>query len=134
MTTITVAFANPAREGSKWASVKVGDRYYSYDKNKLTLYKGKTYDIEFTSREDQDKGKTYYTITAAKEKASGDAADGGGDRWYMPFISNTVAHAIAANLITGPEHIGLWAKAAKQAAMELDRKATPRDDEPPEIE
>jgi hypothetical protein len=131
MTTIVVKFANAPKEGSKWASVKdMTDRYYSYDSRQMTLYKGKTYDVEFTTSPGRD-GKTFYNITAAKEKAASNGGDSGGDRWYMPFVSNTVAHAIAAGRIDDPEQIKLWAAAAKQAAVELDRKAPP-EDLPPE--
>jgi hypothetical protein len=38
---------------------------------------------------------------------------------WANFVSNQVAHAIQAGLITDPSHIKLWAAAAKQAFMEL---------------
>lgn len=43
----------------------------------------------------------------------------GSDRWYMAFVSNTVAHAISAGKIEGPDDIKAWAAAAKEAAEEL---------------
>ena len=44
--------------------------------------------------------------------------------WWMPFASNTVAHAIAAGLIKEPQDIRAWLIAAKTAA-------TAHDDTPP---
>jgi hypothetical protein len=38
---------------------------------------------------------------------------------WSNFVSNQVAHAIQAGLITDPAHIKLWAAAAKQAFVEL---------------
>jgi hypothetical protein len=38
---------------------------------------------------------------------------------WANFVSNQVAHAIQAGLITDPSHIKVWAAAAKQAFMEL---------------
>jgi len=39
--------------------------------------------------------------------------------WWMPFVSNTVAHAIQAGAIKEPAHIGKWAKAAADTAIAL---------------
>jgi hypothetical protein len=38
---------------------------------------------------------------------------------WLPFASNTVAHAINGGLITTPDQVKLWAAAAKQAFIEL---------------
>jgi len=44
------------------------------------------------------------------------------DRFYMPFVSNVVAHCIAAGLIKEPTQIGSWARAAyRVAVVDLDR-------------
>jgi hypothetical protein len=42
------------------------------------------------------------------------------DRWYMAFVSNTVAHAIQSGYIQSPDDIAKWAKAAKNAAESLE--------------
>jgi hypothetical protein len=126
---ITVAFVNPPKEGKKNGSVKVGDRYYSYDPKKFTFAKGGTYDIEY--KEDDYNGKTYYFIEKAKEVGTANSA--AGDRWWMPFVSNTVAHAIAAGKIEEPLDLKAWALAAKTAATELDapvKQREPGEDEP----
>ena len=43
-----------------------------------------------------------------------------GDRWWLPFVSNQVAHAIAAGKITDPADMGKWAKAAKETIQAID--------------
>lgn len=43
--------------------------------------------------------------------------------WWMPFVSNTVAHAIAAGKIERPEDVGTWARAAMHTAIALDNEA-----------
>lgn len=47
------------------------------------------------------------------------APSGGAAPVWGNFVSNQVAHAIQAGLITSPEQIKLWAAAAKQAYIEL---------------
>jgi hypothetical protein len=49
----------------------------------------------------------------------GQAASAGAAPAWLPFASNTVAHAINAGLVTTPEQVKLWAAAAKQAFTEL---------------
>jgi hypothetical protein len=133
MTTVTVKFVNE-KEGSKWWSIKTpDDKWYSFDHTKLSLAKGKTYDVETTST-DKD-GRTYYTITAAREQASSNGAAGGGDRWWINAVSNWVAHSIAAGFCTEPGMLKQWAAAAKTALEEVDapvkrRPAGDADDTP----
>jgi hypothetical protein len=45
--------------------------------------------------------------------------------WWMPFVSNTVAHAIQAGFITDPSMVLDWARAAKEAALALGEKEQP---------
>lgn len=40
--------------------------------------------------------------------------------WWMPFVSNVTAHAIAAGIITAPNMIEAWATAARNAANKID--------------
>lgn len=42
------------------------------------------------------------------------------DRWWLPFVSNQCAHAIAAGLITSGEDLMKWATFAKAAATVAD--------------
>jgi len=54
------------------------------------------------------------------------------DRWYMPFISNTVAHAITAGLVKDSPSLSQWAIAAYRAAMQTEtaylNRAAPKAD------
>ena len=54
------------------------------------------------------------------------------DRWYMPFISNTVAHAITAGLVKDSPSLAQWATAAYRAAMQIENafinRTTPKAD------
>ena len=77
-------------------------------------------------------GKTYHWIKkwkasngSAAPQASGaetvrrEATPAGAAPLWGNFVSNQVAHAIQAGLITDPSQIKLWAAAAKQAFTEL---------------
>lgn len=122
-------FVNPPKEGARSGSIKATDgRYYGFEAKKwptASWEKGVTYDVEVKSREYN--GKTYWDITERHGKASAPAASSGGsapppfvDRFWLPFVSNTVAHAISSGAITDPLQVSIWAKAAKAAAVELD--------------
>jgi hypothetical protein len=43
-----------------------------------------------------------------------------GDRWWLPFVSNQCAHAIAAGHIKGVADLRSWAVSAKAAIMSAD--------------
>ena len=71
--------------------------------------------------EDSDyNGKTYHWIKKYKavNGSAASATAGNGTAW-LPFASNTVAHAINAGLIKDPSEVKQWAAAAKQAFEEL---------------
>ena len=40
--------------------------------------------------------------------------------YWLPFVSNTIAHAITAGHIREPGQIGAWAKAAAETAIALE--------------
>ena len=52
------------------------------------------------------------------------------DRWWLNFVSNTVAHAIQAGLIKELNQLQHWARAAKVAALRVDQVA---DNTEPEV-
>src|SRR3990167_9819129 len=60
------------------------------------------------------------------------AASQSRDRWYMPFISNTVAHAITAGLVKDSPSLAQWSTAAYRAAMQIEtaciNRTTPKAD------
>ena len=49
--------------------------------------------------------------------------------WWMPFVSNTVAHAIQAGHVNNPQAIKAWAVAAKEAARVLVSQTPTTQDE-----
>ena len=61
--------------------------------------------------------KKYKTVNGSAAPSAAPAA-GNGTAW-LPFASNTVAHAINAGLIKDPSEVKQWAAAAKQAFEEL---------------
>lgn len=102
--------------------VKVGNAWYGAKKDtgvNSLVGKSVTFDVESSEQ--------FGTWMVNVEKANGHslpsntpaATAGMSAPWFMPFVSNTVAHAIAAGKITGPGEIKMWAAAAKQAAEEL---------------
>jgi hypothetical protein len=126
-TAIIPEFVNPPKEGARSGSIKATDgRYYGFEAKKYptsSWEKGKTYNVELKSREYN--GKTYWDITARHE-GTAPRSNGAGppplvDRFWMPFVSNVVAHAIAGGQVKDPAQVFNWAMAAKQAALALDK-------------
>lgn len=123
---ITVKFVNLANEGKKYGSV------VDFETNKKYMVKaamvgrfarGGTYEIIMHPEEWGD--TTVNVVDTVKslqtpQDASGRTIKPNGDRWYMPFVSNCVAHAITADLVGQPANISAWAKAAYDAAQALD--------------
>ena len=135
MTTISIKYVNPPKEGKRYGTVKTDDnKLYGYDPAKVVPRVGQA-EVTITSREYN--GTTYHSIADYKPVSAAVAGkpEIGATPWWMPFVSNTVAHAIAAGAITSNEQIDDWAKAAKAAALALatDNKKTgdaPDDDIP----
>lgn len=61
-------------------------------------------------------------IQSAEHRAAAQAATPGSpmNLPYMPFVSNTVAHAIAAGRIENPTQIAPWVKACIEALRDID--------------
>jgi hypothetical protein len=117
MTMVTVAYVNPPKQpGGKFGSIKDSNgAYHGYDISKFTFVKGQTYDLEL-------KMNGQYSNVVGMNSAPQQPGPSGptGDRWYMPFVSNTVAHALTAGLIRDPADVTKWANAAKDAAELLE--------------
>ena len=105
------------------------DTYFADTASGLSNAVGKV--IEANIEDTDYQGKTYMWIREwqeSKKPAPGLAtqplvpnkAKVNGDRWYMPFVSNTIAHAIAAGCIKDFPALNQWAKAAHDAAVALD--------------
>ena len=69
--------------------------------------------------------------TNAPELAAGVAARATAtdDRWWVPFVSNQVAHAIAAGLIKNPGDMAGWAKQAHKAITKANEGFKSADDD-----
>ena len=121
------------KQGTKSLVVSAGDGDYFAKKDSgiSGLLVGKTIDAEVEvsnyngkvykwiglwkeSAAPQVSPKTQVERTGAAPSPSAAAAPLWGN-----FVSNQVAHAIQAGLITDPSHLKVWAAAAKQAYMEL---------------
>jgi hypothetical protein len=125
--TITVAEIRPPRQSGWSSSAKTTDGHYiGFKADKLALEVGKTYRLLVEEREKG--GKTFVDAMRIVEevlpKANGAAIPTGNIApWWMPFVSNTVAHAIQAGCIKEPADIKQWAAAARQTAMEIEAEA-----------
>ena len=119
---ITVKFVNPANEGKKYGSVVSDtDKKYMVKASQVGRFiKGSTYEIELHPEEWGDTTVHVVDSIQAVQNAPQSIRKPNGDRWYMPFVSNTVAHAIAAGCIKDFGELNQWAKAAHDAAIALD--------------
>lgn len=88
--------------------------------SKLEAAKGKT--IEYEGHEDETYGwqidKWAFAQDGETQTTHGNGTSS--DRWWLPFCSNQVAHAIAAGQIKDPNEIGKWAKGAYDAINAVD--------------
>ena len=100
--------------------VKIGDSWYGASKDSgIDALVGKTIEARV---EETDFGPWLDDI---KQVSGGAPAATGGtsgsvDRFYMPFISNTVAHAIQAGLIKVPTDVKAWARQAYVAVRDVE--------------
>jgi hypothetical protein len=140
---VTVDFVNSPKPGKKSGNIKCGTSTFFYDPSKFTFVPRMSYEVELLGK--KYNGSLMYFVQKAKvlgndnaqNPGAGQAAEGQGtlagspyvpqpDRFWLPFVSNTVAHALTAGFITEPGMIKQWAAAAKQAAVELDANVSAR--------
>lgn len=119
---LTVESVTPAKTG-KSLRVKANGEWYGAKKDS-GIAAGMTIDAEV---EDGEYGKwinKWKAMSNAPAPASNPSSAPqlpGGSPW-LPFVSNTVAHAITAGLIQSPSQVEAWAKAAKDAFYRLQRE------------
>lgn len=121
MTTIRIDSVKKSPSG-KSLLIKSGETTY-FAKVDSGLISGMT--IEAETKESEYQGKTNIWIERWKEVASAPQSSGATGQAsdvmrFMPFVSNTVAHAIGAGLIKEPADVTMWAHAAMTAANELE--------------
>lgn len=127
---LTVETVGPSKSG-KALRVKAGGKWYGAKKDS-GITAGTTIDAE-TSTGDYgdwiDKWKPSNGSAAPQASGVSNAPSGspnssrdhpaGAAPAWLPFASNTVAHAINAGIIKEPSDVKAWAAAAKQAYTEL---------------
>lgn len=120
MTTIRIDSAKKSPSG-KSLLIKSGETTY-FAKVDSGLISGMT--IEAETKESEYNGKVNVWIDRWKEVAAAQPTGSTGQASdvmrFMPFVSNTVAHAIGAGLIKEPADVTMWAHAAMTAANELE--------------
>ena len=114
----------PTKSG-KALRVRIAGNYYNaFLDSGIDKVVGQTIDFQVTPDKGYGPGIGQWGPAVNQPPASAPQAPnspaGGGDRFYMPFVSNVVAHAIAAGRIQNPTDLSAWAKAAYDAAQALD--------------
>jgi hypothetical protein len=116
---LTVENVTPAKTG-KSLRVKANGEWYGAKKDS-GITAGMTIEAEVS---DGDYGKWIdkWKALAAQvpaqppaQQKTGNGTPPAGTPTWLPFASNTVAHAISAGLINEPGQVSMWAKAAKEA-------------------
>ena len=126
----TVDSVTKSKTGKSWR-VKIGSEFYgaNFD-SKIDGAVGKYIDFEW---DDGQFGKwlkswgpehTQAPVMGAAVPAQG-VPRANGDRWWLAFTSNQVAHAIASGLIKEPQQIRVWAVAARAAIDAADGSDLP---------
>ena len=124
----------PSKTGKAWR-VSIGDKYYgaSFD-SKLDTMVGQNIDFDFDDGKfgpwiktwgpdhTQPSTPTPQAIVAPPGQSS---KVSNGDRYWLPFVSNQCAHAIAAGIIKEPQQMRVWAVAAKAAIEAADGSDLP---------
>ena len=126
MPIMTVEKCNPTKSGKAYRVLLNGAWYGAFLDSGLDKAVGKTIDCQITPGKagygDTIGQWTYAQGQPAAPSQTAPAAPQGvpGDRFYMPFVSNVVAHCIQAGVIKQPSDINQWAKAAHDVAQALD--------------
>lgn len=123
MAHLLIESVTESKSGKAW-NVKSGGKFYTaYKDSGVEKLVGQTIDADIETFGKGGLGIKKYRLDApgAPTQATGPIPTGGQTApWYMAFVSNTVAHAISAGRIEGPDGIKAWVLAAKQAAESMD--------------
>jgi hypothetical protein len=115
----------PTKSGKALRVKLAGSYYNAYLDSGLDKAVGRAIDCQITPDKGFGLGIGQWTLAKdvpgpVKEAETRTPVSSNGDRFYMPFVSNVVAHAIAAGQIKTPADLNQWAKAAYDAAQALD--------------
>ena len=128
----TVTAVNHSKSGKAFRVTLNGKVYNAFLDSKLDTAVGKVIDCQITPDKGFGEGIGQWAYSTAPAQPGPSNSPVGvenratvtpgpaGDRFYLPFVSNTVAHCIAAGLIKTPSDVSPWAKAAYDAAQALD--------------
>jgi|SRR5882672_11619927 len=111
----------PSKSGKAWR-VRSGSNWYNaFGDSGIEVHTGKLIEAEITTHEKYGMGIGKYKVVApgvptqAPEVSKKPFETVTTVPWYLPFCSNTVAHAISAGLIKEPTDIKVWFLAARRA-------------------
>ena len=119
-----------SKTGKSWRVMIASQWYGAKFDSKLDQAVGKRVDFSIESNSkygdwikdwdfDRDPAPIPMPVPSADLRAM-NAQNAKGDRWWLNFTSNIVAHSIAAGLIKEPIQLAAWAKAAKHAIEVAD--------------
>ena len=116
---------SPTKSGKALRVKVVGNYYNAFLDSGIDKVVGQTIDFQVTPDKGYGPGIGQWGPAVNQPQASAPQAPNSpvaasGDRFYMPFVSNVVAHAIAAGRVQNPADLNAWAKAAYDAAQALD--------------
>ena len=120
----TVDSVTKSKTGKSWR-VKIGSEFYgaNFD-SKIDTMLGKPIDFEWQDgkfgRWLQSWGPDTSPAATVAAVIAPIQAKQSGDRWWLPFVSNQCAHAIAAGQIKGVSDLKSWALGAKEAIEAAD--------------
>ena len=113
------------KEKSYKVTTDFGTYYASLKSTGIEQCVGKQIDAETSKSSD---GRISFingfTVLDGEQKAATSAtivSQGVSDRFWAPFVSNTVAHAIQGGLIKTVSDLRQWAAAAYETAQRLDK-------------
>ena len=128
----TVDSVTTSKTGKSWR-VKIGSEFYgaNFD-SKLDTMIGKAIDFDFDDGKFGPWIKTWgpdHTQPSTPTQQApvappGQSSKANGDRYWLPFVSNQCAHAIAAGQIKGVADLRSWAMGAKNAIEAADAEET----------
>ena len=86
---------------------------------------GKTIDAQITPNKGFGEGIGQWAYSQAPTPPAASNAPvapstGGGDRWWLPFVSNQTAHLIGAGVIKDKASLNQWMKDLKEAVTATD--------------
>ena len=122
----TVTEANLSKSGKSYQVLIGGQTYFAKLDSKLNAAVGKAIDFSVDPSDYKGKVVNWVKDWDFDREAPAPAApqvpqvNGKPDRWWINFVSNIVAHSIAAGLIKEPIQLAAWARAAKSAIEVAD--------------